>query len=324
MGSDKESNKQGASLLKGGELIEDQVRTERLQSARSLTDRQLEEISSKNLPTSYELDDKERSLMERFYYRSITPKLIKRDNRGAYQRGIRNQELIRDASDDLLAKDRAAALGPDALPHNFKPNAMKKELWPLFLKAVGLPEDCQFERFRQVGEHLLYRSSSDGNVEQVFEGWSKDTLDPAALQALYERRVHIKAFLGRSVPRNFLDEPTSFINQMLADGLAIPITSSRPRSGADTRSRHYSLCPKRLQQLNADLLRRALGMMGVIDIDDPEEPDSNPQQEPRSNLSSLSSSIPGGGPQPESSPNDTCTRHQEHGKESQNPSFPLG
>ena len=324
LGSHKESNIRGASLLEDGKLIEDKVRTERLQSARRLTDSQLEEINSKQLPTSCELDDKERSLMERFYYRPITPKLTKRDNRGAYQRGIRNLEMLREDSQDLLAKDRAAALGPDALPHNFKPNAMKKELWPLFLKAVGLPEDCQFERFRQVGEHLLYRSSSDGNVEQVFEGWSKDTLDPAALQAIYERRVHIKAFLGRSVPRNFLDEPTSFINQMLADGLAIPITSSRPRSESDTRTREYSLDSKRLQQLNADLLRRALGMMGVIDIDDPEEPDDAPKQETRSTLSSLSTSIPGGGPHPESSTTTRARRHQDHGKESQSPSFPLG
>ena len=119
--------------------------------------------------------------MERFYFRPITPELIQHDNRGAYQRGIRNLEMLREDSQDLLAKDRAAALGPDALPDNFKSNTMKKALWPLFLKAVGLPEDCQFERFSQVGKQLLYRSSADRNVEQVFEGWSKATLDPAAL-----------------------------------------------------------------------------------------------------------------------------------------------
>ena len=137
--------------------------------------------------------------MEHFYGRSISEELIKRDRHGARRKSIRNLEQLRENLDELLAEDRADALGADALSISFKSRGIKKQLWSLFLRAVGLPEDGRLEGFEFVNERWIRHlpgSKDRPPVEQVFEGWTRDSLDPDALQEIQHRRLEIKAFLG--------------------------------------------------------------------------------------------------------------------------------
>ncbi len=274
LASNKEKDIFGAGLLNEGKKVEEEVRTERLLEAERLTECKFEELRQKMLPTSVEHDELERTLMEHFYGRAISEELIARDRRGAYRKSIRNLEQLRKNADELLAEDRADALGADALSISFKSRGIKKQLWSLFLRVVGLPEDGRLEGFEFINEGWIRHlpgSEDRPPVEQVFEGWTKDSLNPDALQDIQRRRLEIKAFLGRSVPSNFLESPISFINQMLTGGLAIPISECRPRSGTgNTRLRHYALHPEKLRGLQEDLLRRSLYLMGVIGLDDPD------------------------------------------------------
>jgi hypothetical protein len=287
LASNKEKDIFGAGLLNEGKKVEEEVRTERLLEAERLTEHKFEELRQKMLPTSVEHDELERTRMEHFYGRAISEELIERDRRGVYRKSIRNLEQLRENVDELLAEDRAEALGADALSISFKSRGIKKQLWSLFLRAVGLPEDGRLEGFEFINEGWIRHlpgSKDRPPVEQVFEGWTKDSLDPDALQEIQHRRLEIKAFLGRTVPSNFLESPISFINQMLTGGLGIPISECRPRSGTgSTRLRHYALHPEKLPGLQEDLLRRSLYLMGVIGLDDP---DPDPDPDPKSDANS--------------------------------------
>jgi hypothetical protein len=263
----------GGQLIATGREIEEQVRIENLQASERLTDSKLEEISSKNLPTSPELDAVERTHMERFYFRSISPELIIRDGRGSYRTGLRNLAMLQEDTNELIAEDRAVAMDMSALPLNFRSKGMARELLTLFLRAVGLPEDGQFDGFQMISGQLVLRKSpkpaGEAGIETVFVGWTKNSLNRDALEDIERRRLEIKAFLGRSVPHNFQKNPVGFINQILKECLAVPISSTRPRAGQG-RAYHYTLQYSRLQILNADRLRRSQGLLGLIGIDDPE------------------------------------------------------
>jgi Origin of replication binding protein len=269
----KDGNIHGAGLIVEGREIEDEVRTERLLTAERLSDAELVELGSKSLRTSLELDALERTRMERFYFQPISSELIKRDHRGSYRKALRNLELLQDETPELLAEDRAAAVDWDAFQASFRSKGISRRLWSLFLRVVGLPENGRLDGFRVVSEKLVFRerpSDPEGiPVDRVFEGWNKETLNHPALAEIQARRVEIKAFLGRTVPADFMDNPVSFINQSLKEGLAIPIGKSRPGTAAGKgRAYQYTLDSARLVTLNADRLRRARGLLGDIGIDD--------------------------------------------------------
>ncbi len=263
----------GRELIASGKDVEEQVRIDNLQAVERLTDSKLDEISSKNLPTSLELDAVERTRMEQFYYRPISPDLILRDKRGAYRKAIRNLELLQETKDELIAEDRALAMDLSALPLNFRSKGVIRELLPIFLRVVGLPEDGRLDRFEEVDGQLILRPSTKhldkDDISRPFEGWTKKSLNKDTLKEIERSRLEIKAFLGRSVPHNFWKNPVGFINQTLKECLAVPISSTRPRAGQG-RDYHYSLDYSRLIILNADRHRRNLGLMGLLHIDDPD------------------------------------------------------
>jgi hypothetical protein len=239
----------------------------------------LVELGSKSLRTSLELDALERTRMERFYFQPISPELIKRDHRGSYRKALRNLELLQDETPELLAEDRAAAVDWDAFKASFRSRGIARELWSLFLRVVGLPEDGRLDGFRVVSDRLVLRERPSGPegipVDRVFEGWNKETLNHPALAEIQERQVEIKAFLGRTMPTDFMDKPVSFINQSLKEGLAIPIVKSRPGTTTGKgRAYQYTLDSTLLLMLNADRLRRARGLLGDIGIDDADNSES--------------------------------------------------